>query len=61
MDTLTVSVTDGVARIQIAADWLWVLAAIGWLGLYSIWCEVGEWVASVRAAVRRPRWTGRAL
>ena len=42
MDTLTVTVTDGVARIVIGSDWLWALASLGWLGLYVIWCEGRE-------------------
>lgn len=52
MDTLTVTVTDGVARIVIQSDWLWVLAALGWLGLYTIWCEGRELAGSIWTAIR---------
>lgn len=60
MDTLTVAVTDGVARITIASDWLWALAALGWLGLYTMWCELRALLSSIwnamRGAVTRKPW-----
>lgn len=52
MDTLTVTVTDGVARIVIASDWLWALGALGWLGLYTMWCEGRDLLASVWRGIR---------
>jgi hypothetical protein len=60
-DTMTVAVTDGVARITIAADWLWPLAAVAWLGLYSVWTTIGHGLQDaardIRAAWARARMT----
>jgi hypothetical protein len=60
-DTVAMTITDGVARITIAADWLWPLAAVVWLGLYTVWTTIGHGFADAardaRAAWSRARLT----
>jgi hypothetical protein len=39
-DSLTFTLTGGIARLAMPSDFLWALIPLLWLGLYDIWTSV---------------------